>query len=462
MHKVNIFASLKRFENKTSITCMNKIRTLIMGAAGRDFHNFNVFYRNNPAYEVIAFTATQIPYIDDRKYPAELSGKMYPKGIPIYPEEMIYDLIKKHKIDEVVFSYSDVSFNYIMEKGARINAAGASFKMLGYEQTSVKSTKPVIAVVASRTGAGKSQTSRRVVEILKSMGLKTVSIRHPMPYGNLAKQKVQRFAQISDLKKHKCTIEEMEEYEPHIARGYVIYSGADYEAIVREAEKEADVIIWDGGNNDMPFYKSDLVITVVDPHRAGHEMNYYPGYTNLLIANVVVINKVDSADMESIRKIRDNIRSVNPNAIVIEAASPISLENESDYKHIKGKRVLVVEDGPTLTHGEMKFGAGILASQKFGAAEIVDPRQYAVKSIKDTFNKYKDVGPLLPAMGYGDKQIKDLEDTINKVPCDTVVIGTPIDLRRLIKIKKPAVRVTYDLQEIGKPGLAEVFESLLH
>ncbi len=441
---------------------MNKIRTLIMGAAGRDFHNFNVFYRNNPAYEVIAFTATQIPYIDDRKYPAELSGKMYPKGIPIYPEEMIYDLIKKHKIDEVVFSYSDVSFNYIMEKGARINAAGASFKMLGYEQTSVKSTKPVIAVVASRTGAGKSQTSRRVVEILKSMGLKTVSIRHPMPYGNLAKQKVQRFAQISDLKKHKCTIEEMEEYEPHIARGYVIYSGADYEAIVREAEKEADVIIWDGGNNDMPFYKSDLVITVVDPHRAGHEMNYYPGYTNLLIANVVVINKVDSADMESIRKIRDNIRSVNPNAIVIEAASPISLENESDYKHIKGKRVLVVEDGPTLTHGEMKFGAGILASQKFGAAEIVDPRQYAVKSIKDTFNKYKDVGPLLPAMGYGDKQIKDLEDTINKVPCDTVVIGTPIDLRRLIKIKKPAVRVTYDLQEIGKPGLAEVFESLLH
>ena len=441
---------------------MNKIRTLIMGAAGRDFHNFNVFYRNNPTYEVIAFTATQIPYIDDRKYPAELSGQLYPKGIPIYPEEMIYELIKKYKIDEVVFSYSDVSFNYIMEKGARINAAGASFKMLGYEQTAVKSTKPVIAVVASRTGAGKSQTSRRVVEILKSMGLKTVSIRHPMPYGNLAKQKVQRFAQISDLKKHKCTIEEMEEYEPHIARGYVIYSGADYEAIVREAEKEADVIIWDGGNNDMPFYKSDLVITVVDPHRAGHEMNYYPGYTNLLIANVVVINKVDSADMESIRKIRENISSVNPNAIVIEAASPISLENESDYKHIKGKRVLVVEDGPTLTHGEMKFGAGILASQKFGAAEIVDPRQYAVKSIKDTFNKYKNVGPLLPAMGYGDKQIKDLEDTISKVPCDTVVIGTPIDLRRLIKIKKPAVRVTYDLQEIGKPGLTEVFESFLH
>jgi predicted GTPase len=440
---------------------MNKIRTLIMGAAGRDFHNFNVFYRDNPNYDVIAFTATQIPYIDDRKYPPELSGKMYPKGIPIYPEEMIYDLIKKHKIEEVVFSYSDVSFNYIMEKGARINAAGASFKMLGYDQTAIKSTKPVVAVVASRTGAGKSQTSRKVVEVLKSMGLKTVSIRHPMPYGNLAKQKVQRFGQISDLKKHKCTIEEMEEYEPHIAHGYVIYAGADYEAIVREAEKEADVIIWDGGNNDMPFYKSDLVIVVVDPHRAGHEMNYYPGYTNLLIADVVVINKVDSADMESIRKIRENIRQVNSKAIIIEAASPISLENESDDKLIRGKRVLVVEDGPTLTHGEMKFGAGVLASQKFGAAEIIDPRPYAVKSIKETFEKYKGVGALLPAMGYGDKQIKDLEDTINKVPCDTVVIGTPIDLRRLIKIKKPTVRVTYDLQEIGKPGLAEVFAGFL-
>ncbi len=440
---------------------MNKIRTLIMGAAGRDFHNFNVFYRDNPNYDVIAFTATQIPYIDDRKYPPELSGKMYPKGIPIYPEEMIYDLIKKHKIEEVVFSYSDVSFNYIMEKGARINAAGASFKMLGYDQTAIKSMKPVIAVVASRTGAGKSQTSRKVVDVLKSMGLKTVSIRHPMPYGNLAKQRVQRFGQISDLKKHKCTIEEMEEYEPNIAHGYVIYAGADYEAIVREAEKEADVIIWDGGNNDMPFYKSDLVIVVVDPHRAGHEMNYYPGYTNLLIADVVVINKVDSADMESIRKIRENIRQVNSKAIIIEAASPISLENESDDKLIRGKRVLVVEDGPTLTHGEMKFGAGVLASQKFGAAEIIDPRPYAVKSIKETFEKYKGVGALLPAMGYGDKQIKDLEDTINKVPCDTVVIGTPIDLRRLIKIKKPTVRVTYDLQEIGKPGLAEVFAGFL-
>lgn len=440
---------------------MSKIRTLIMGAAGRDFHNFNVFYRNNPGYEVIAFTATQIPYIDKRKYPPELSGRLYPKGIPIYPEEMLFELIGKEKIDEVVFSYSDVSFNYIMEKGARVNAAGASFKMLGYEQTAVRSTKPVVAVVASRTGAGKSQTSRRVVEILKSFGLKTVSIRHPMPYGNLALQKVQRFAQLSDLKKHKCTIEEMEEYEPHIAAGYVIYAGDDYEAIVREAEKEADVIVWDGGNNDMPFYKSDLVITVVDPHRAGHEMNYYPGYTNLLIADVVVINKVDSADMQSITKLRDNIQKVNPKAVIIEAASPITLEKESDYKHIKGKRVLVVEDGPTLTHGEMKFGAGVIAAQKFGAAEIIDPRQWAVRSIKETFEKYRDIGHLLPAMGYGGKQIKDLEDTINKIPCDSVVIGTPIDLRRLVKIKKPAVRVTYSLQEIGRPGLKEIFESFL-
>lgn len=440
---------------------MNKIQTLIMGAAGRDFHNFNVYYRNNPAYEVVAFTATQIPYIDKRNYPAELSGKLYPKGIPIYPEEMIYELIKKHAIDEVVFSYSDVSFNYIMEKGARINAAGASFRMLGYEQTAVKSSKPVIAVVASRTGAGKSQTSRRVVEILRSLGLKTVSIRHPMPYGNLAKQKVQRFAEIADLKKHKCTIEEMEEYEPHIAHGYVIYAGADYEAIVREAEKEADVIIWDGGNNDMPFYKADIVITVVDPHRAGHEMNYYPGYTNLLIADIVVINKIDSADMASISELRQNIAKANPNAVIVEAASPISLESESDYAKIRGRKVLVVEDGPTLTHGEMKFGAGVIAAKKFGAAEIIDPRKYAVRSIKETFEKYPGIGTLLPAMGYGDKQISDLQETINKVPCDTVLIGTPIDLRRLVKIRKPAVRVVYDLQEIGKPDLADIMGGFL-
>lgn len=429
-----------------------------MGAAGRDFHNFNVVYRNNKSYEVVAFTATQIPFIDDRKYPPALSGKLYPKGIPIFPEENLIELIHKHKIDEVVFSYSDVTFNYIMTKGAMINAAGASFKMLGYEQTAVKSKKPVIAVVASRTGSGKSQTSRRVIEILRSFGKKVVAIRHPMPYGNLAKQKVQRFAEVSDLKKHECTIEEMEEYEPHVARGNVIYAGADYEAIVREAEKEADIIIWDGGNNDMPFYKSDFVITVLDPLRPGHELLYYPGYTNLLIADVIVINKIDSANIEDVVKVRNNIKKHNPKAVMVEAASPVSLENEKDASLIRDKRVLIIEDGPTLTHGEMKYGAGTVAAQKLGAREIVDPRDFAVKSIKDTFVKYPGIGNLLPAMGYGEKQIKDLEESINKVPCDAVIVGTPIDLRRLIKFKKPAVRVNYDLQEIGKPTLYELLE----
>lgn len=432
-----------------------------MGAAGRDFHNFNVCFRNNPAYEIVAFTATQIPFIDDRKYPAELSGRLYTSGIPVYPEEMLLGLIKKYNIEEVIFSYSDVTFNYVMTKGALINAAGASFKMLSYEQTAVKSSKPVIAVVASRTGAGKSQTSRKVVEILHKLGKNTVSVRHPMPYGNLVKQKVQRFAQISDLAKHKCTIEEMEEYEPHISQGNVIYAGVDYEAILREAEKEADVIIWDGGNNDLPFYKSDLVITVVDPHRPGHELNYYPGFTNLLIADVVVINKVESADQKNVNAVRENIKKYNPEALIVEAASPISLEKKSDEKLIRGKKVLVIEDGPTLTHGEMKYGAGTLAAQKFGAKEITDPRKYAVKTIKDTYSKYPAIGNLLPAMGYGNKQIKDLEDTINKVPCDCVIIGTPIDLRRLIKFKKPAVRVNYDLQEIGKPDLSEIISRML-
>jgi len=440
---------------------MKKIKVIIMGAAGRDFHNFNVCFRDNPDYEVVAFTATQIPYIDDRKYPAELSGKFYPKGIPIYPEEMLLELIRKNKIDEVVFSYSDVTFNYVMTKAAMVNAAGATFKMLSFEETSVKSTKPVIAVVASRTGAGKSQTSRKVVEILQSLRKKTVSVRHPMPYGNLVKQKVQRFAELSDLKKHKCTIEEMEEYEPHISRGNVIYAGVDYEAILREAEKEADVIIWDGGNNDLPFYKSDLVITVVDPHRPGHELMYYPGFTNLLISDVVVINKIDSADQKDVNTVRNNIKKFNPDAVIIEAASPISLENNSDEKFIRDKKVLVIEDGPTLTHGEMKYGAGTLAAQKFGAKEIIDPRSYAVKTIKDTYNKYPGIGNLLPAMGYGDNQIKDLQDTINKVPCDSIIIGTPIDLRRLIKFKKPAVRVNYDLLEIGRPDLYDIISNKL-
>lgn len=427
-----------------------------MGAAGRDFHNFNVLYRDNPLYEVAAFTATQIPYIDKRIYPKELSGKLYPKGIPIYSEEKLTDLIKKHKIDEVIFSYSDVPFDYIMKKAAEVNAAGASFRMPGYNETAVKSVKPVIAVVASRTGTGKSQTSRKVVKILKSMGKKVVAIRHPMPYGNLAKQKVQRFAQVSDLKKHKCTIEEMEEYEPHVVQGNVIYAGADYEAIIREAEKEADIIIWDGGNNDMPFYKSDLIITVVDPHRPGHELNYYPGFINLLIADIIVINKIDSADHSGINTVRENIEKYNPKAVIIEAASPVSLENSADANHIKNKKTLIVEDGPTLTHGGMKYGAATIAAKKFGAKEIADPREYAVRSIRETFEKYPDTGKLLPAMGYGEKQIKDLEDSINRVPCESVLIGTPIDLRRLIKFKKPVVRINYELQEIGRPDLEEL------
>ncbi|MBK8981134.1 MAG: GTPase [Ignavibacteria bacterium] len=435
---------------------MKKIKVLIMGAAGRDFHNFNVMYRDNPLYEVAAFTATQIPYIDKRIYPKELSGKLYPKGIPIYSEEKLTDLIKKNKIDEVIFSYSDVTFEYIMKKAAEVNAAGASFKMPGYDETAVKSVKPVIAVVASRTGTGKSQTSRKVIEILKSMGKKVVAIRHPMPYGNLAKQKVQRFAEVSDLKKHKCTIEEMEEYEPHVVQGNVIYAGTDYEAIIREAEKEADIIIWDGGNNDMPFYKSDLVITVVDPHRPGHELKYYPGFINLLIADIVVINKIDSADQSDVNIVRENIEKYNPKAVIVEAASPVSLENPADAKFIKNKKTLIVEDGPTLTHGGMKYGAATIAAKKFGAKEIVDPREFAVRSIRDTFDKYPDIGKLLPAMGYGDKQIKDLEDSINRVPCDCVLIGTPIDLRRLIKFKKPAVRINYELQEIGRPDLKEL------
>lgn len=439
---------------------MDKIKVLIMGAAGRDFHNFNVFYRDNPLYEVVAFTATQIPYIDDRKYPAALCGKLYPKGIPIFPESELLDLIKKYKVEEVVFAYSDVNSQYVMEKAAMVNAANASFRIMGYKETAVKSTKPVIAVVAVRTGAGKSQTSRKVVEILQSLGKKVVSIRHPMPYGDLVKQKVQRFATIADLKKHKCTIEEMEEYEPHVASGKIIYSGVDYEAIVREAEKEADVIVWDGGNNDMPFYQADLVITVADPHRPGHELSYYPGLTNINIADVIVLNKIDSASPENIQIVRDSIQKINPKATIVDAASPISLDKDEDIKLIKGKRVLVVEDGPTLTHGGMKYGAGIVAAKKFGAKEIIDPRQYAVKSILDTYKKYPGIGTLLPAMGYSDQQIKDLEITLNKVPCDAVVIGTPIDLRRLIKINKPSVRVNYTLQEIGKPDLTDIITDM--
>lgn len=435
-----------------------KKRVLIMGAAGRDFHNFNTYFRDNKDYEVICFTATQIPDIDGRKYPASLAGKLYKKGIPIYDEKDLNKLIKKHKIDIAVFSYSDVPHQYLMEKASDVQNAGASFMLLGPNDTMVKSKKPVISIVAARTGCGKSQTTRRVSEILKAKGYKLVAIRHPMPYGDLAKQKVQRFASIKDLKKHKCTIEEMEEYEPHINRGTIVYAGVDYEAIIRQAEKEADIILWDGGNNDFSFYQSDLTITVVDPHRPGHELSYYPGAVNTRLADVIVINKIDSAEPDYVQELRENIASVNPDAIVVDGASPVSVEKPSV---IKNKRVLVVEDGPTLTHGEMQYGAGVVAAMRFGAAEIVDPHPYAVGEIKKTFEKYTETGPILPAMGYSPKQIKDLEKTINKVKCDAVVIATPIDLRRLVKINKPSVRVGYDLQEIGQPDLEVVLSDFI-
>ena len=432
---------------------MARKNILIMGAAGRDFHNFNLYYRDNKDCNVVAFTATQIPNIDGRMYPPELSGELYPNGVKIYDELELVDLIKKLKVDEVVFSYSDVTFNYVMTKGSIVNAAGAAFTMLGTNGTMIRSSKPVIAVIAVRTGAGKSQTSRKVVQVLRQHGKKVVSVRHPMPYGDLVKQKVQRFGSLEDLKRHNCTIEEIEEYEPHIAMGGVIYSGVDYEAILREAEKEADVIIWDGGNNDIPFYKSNLIFTVVDPHRPGHELTYYPGNTALRLADVAVINKIVSAEPEHIRTVRKNIISVNPKAQIIEAASPIFVDNPD---LIKEKRVLVVEDGPTLTHGEMEYGAGMVAAWDFGAKEIVDPRPFTVNSISKTYQKYPKIGKLLPAMGYGDDQIKDLQETINRTDCDSVIIGTPIDLGRILKINKPSTRVRYELQEIGSLTIERV------
>jgi len=437
---------------------MSKVKTIIMGAAGRDFHNFNLIYRDNDKYDVIAFTATQIPDIDGRKYPVELAGKLYPNGIPIHDESDLQQLIEDNNIEEVVFSYSDILHEDVMHKASKVIAWGAHFKILGGEPTMVKSTKPVIAIGAVRTGCGKSQTTRRVAQILKDTGHKVAAIRHPMPYGDLAKQAVQRFATLDDLKKHKCTIEEMEEYEPHINTGTIVYAGVDYEAIVREAEKEADIILWDGGNNDMPFYKPDLNIVVVDPHRAGHERLYYPGETNLLMADVVVINKIDTADTEDIDEVRWSVREANPNAVIVDAASPISVENA---ELILGKTALVVEDGPTLTHGEMTYGAGMVAAEKFGAADVVDPRPYTVGSITETFEKYPDIGDLLPAMGYGDQQIKDLEKTIANTKCEVVIIGTPIDLRRIVDIKQPSVRVTYDLQEIGQPTLVDVLKPFI-
>ncbi|HNY84315.1 MAG TPA: cyclic 2,3-diphosphoglycerate synthase [Anaerolineaceae bacterium] len=432
---------------------MSRVRTIIMGAAGRDFHNFNTFYRDNEKYEVVAFTATQIPNIEGRKYPAVLAGKLYPNGIDIYPESELPKLIKKFDVDEVVFAYSDVPYPYVMHKAAQVNALGADFKLMGMKTTQVKSTKPVVGICAVRTGSGKSQTTRRVSKILIDLGYKVAAIRHPMPYGDLAKQRVQRFADYSDLDKHECTIEEREEYEPHIDNGVIVYAGVDYEAILREAEKEVDIVLWDGGNNDFSFYKTDLLITVADPLRPGHEMAYYPGETNIRDADVVVINKVDTAKPEDVVSVRDNVYSVNPNAIIIEGASPIFVDNPDA---IRGKRVLVVEDGPTLTHGEMKFGAGYVAARRYGAREIVDPRPFAVGTIAETYKKYPNTGTILPAMGYGEQQVRDLEATIAAADVDLVVIGTPIDLTRVMKINRPSERVRYDLEEIGKPTLEDI------
>lgn len=443
---------------------MKRTKVVILGAAGRDFHNFNIIFRGNRKYEVVAFTATQIPNIDERKYPAELAGKLYPKGIPIYPESKLINLIKTKQIEQAIFAYSDVSFNYVMRKASQVIAAGADFKLLGAERTMIKSRIPVIAIVAVRTGSGKSQTSRKVCKILRSKGLRVVVVRHPMPYGNLVAQKVQRYGGIEDLKRYNCTIEEMEEYEPHIANGTIVYAGVDYEAILRMAEREADVIVWDGGNNDTPFYKPDLTITVVDPHRPGHELSYYAGLTNLLMADIVIVNKIDSAKKSNVKLVEKNIKSVNPRAKIIEAASPVSISSQkekSPEKLINGKRVLVVEDGPTLTHGEMHYGAGIIAARKYGAKRLVDPRPWSVRSISNTFKKYPEIGTLLPAMGYGAKQIRDLEETINRVKCDTVVIATPIDLGRVVKINKPTVRVRYELVERTKPDLEDVIVKFL-
>jgi predicted GTPase len=435
-----------------------KRRVIIMGAAGRDFHNFNVHFRNSEDYEVVAFTATQIPDIEGRTYPRELAGKLYPQGIPIHAESELLKLIKEKRADIVVFSYSDVSNQYVMERSAEVNAAGADFMLLGPASTMVKSTKPLLSITAVRTGSGKSQTTRRVCDILKAKGKKLAVIRHPMPYGNLVAQEVQRFETYADLDKHHCTIEEREEYEPHIDNGTIVYAGVDYEKILRAAEKEADVIIWDGGNNDFSFYKPDLSIVVVDPHRAGHELLYYPSGVNVRMADIIIINKVDTASLEDIHFVRENIHGMNPRAIVIEAASPIQVDDPSI---IRGKRVLVIEDGPTLTHGGMEYGAGVIAAERFGAEELVDPRPFTVDSISATFRKYPDIGRLLPAMGYGEKQIRDLQKTVDLVDCDAIVIGTPIDLGRLLKFKVPATRVRYELQEIGQPNLERAFATLM-
>ncbi|MEJ2485371.1 MAG: cyclic 2,3-diphosphoglycerate synthase [Anaerolineales bacterium] len=435
---------------------MSAKRIIIMGAAGRDFHNFNTYFRGNDAYEVVAFTATQIPDIEGRTYPAELAGSGYPSGIPIFPEDQLLSLIKEHKIDQVVFAYSDVRHTYVMHKASAVLAAGPDFRLMGIKNTTVKSSKPVVSVCAVRTGSGKSQTTRRVSLILRDMGYKVAAIRHPMPYGDLAKQAVQRFADYSDLDKHECTIEEREEYEPHIDNHVIVYAGVDYERILRQAEQEVDIVLWDGGNNDLPFYETDFHIVVADPHRPGHEVAYHPGEANARMADVFVLNKVDTASPEGVLAVRESLRELNPEAIMIEAASPLFVDNPDA---IRGKRVLVVEDGPTLTHGEMAYGAGWVAARRFGAAEIVDPRPFAVGSIVDTYNKYPTTGAVLPAMGYGEKQMKELEQTIKNADVDLVIVGTPIDLTRVIEIDKPYQRVRYELQEIGQPTLRTLLEN---
>ncbi|HYS77223.1 MAG TPA: cyclic 2,3-diphosphoglycerate synthase [Candidatus Dormibacteraeota bacterium] len=436
---------------------MSARRVLIMGAAGRDFHNFNVCFRDNPAFEVVGFTATQIPNITDRRYPAQLAGASYPDGIPIYEEDRIEELIGRLPVHLVIFAYSDVSHEHVMHKASQVIAAGADFALLGFNDTSIRSSKPVVSVCAVRTGAGKSQTTRRVCRKLLDQGRRVVAVRHPMPYGDLVKQRVQRFATFEDLDRYECTIEEREEYEPHLRTGTVVYAGVDYGAILREAEREADVIVWDGGNNDLPFFKPDIEIVVVDPHRPGHELKYHPGEANFRRASCLAINKIDTADKKGIEEVKANIARFNPKALVVEAASPVTVE---DPAGIRGKRVLVVEDGPTLTHGEMGYGAGVIAAQRFGAASLVDPRPYAVGSIAAAFRKYPGIGTLLPAIGYGEKQMSELKQTIEKVDCDLVLIATPIDLRRTIHFERPALRVTYELQEIGKPDLDDVLARL--
>ncbi len=434
---------------------MKKQSIIIMGAAGRDFHNFNVYFRNNKDYQVKAFTATQIPDIADRKYPAKLSGAFYPEGIPIYPEEKLPALIKRFKADQVILAYSDLSHQYVMEKASLVLANGADFRLMGPESTMLEASVPLVSVCAVRTGSGKSQTTRKVTQILKEMGNRVVVIRHPMPYGDLTRQVWQRYESVEDLDKFQCTIEEREEYEPHLDLGNIIYAGVDYSEILKQAEKEADIIVWDGGNNDIPFYRPNLHIVITDPHRAGHEITYYPGAVNLRMADVVVMNKIDTASPENIALLRENIYLLAPKATLVEAASPITVDHSD---RIRGKKVIVVEDGPTVTHGEMQYGAGVIAAKKYGAKEMIDPRPFAVGSIKEAYQKYPLIDRLLPAMGYGQEQIRELESTINHCDAELVIIGTPIDLSRVMHLNKDFVRVKYELQEIGRPDLREVLQ----